>query len=324
MNPELVRYLIQPVIEYAESGHWPQPFAPHDLGATYPNATGHDDGGGENMPVEESANMLIMADAYLRATTPANAAAYAKAHYAILRQWAQYLLTVPAGVSYPNALDPQYQNQTDDFTGQIAHSVNLALKGILAVGAMGQIANDAGNAADAAYFGGQAQSMMGTWAALAQNADSSHLLLQYREAANAYSPDTTGEPDSYWSLKYNAFPDSLLGLGLIPNVILKEESAFYATQETPTGIPLDPRHTYTKADWELWTAAGMPVISLKHALYDEVYDYANTSPSATPFPDWYETASTWTGFSARPVMGGAFAPLVLWSQARVQAPAGGR
>jgi Domain of unknown function (DUF5127)/Domain of unknown function (DUF4965) len=30
LNPELVRYLIAPVIFYAESGQWPQLFAPHD------------------------------------------------------------------------------------------------------------------------------------------------------------------------------------------------------------------------------------------------------------------------------------------------------
>ena len=114
------------------------------------------------MPVEETANMLIMAAAYMRYTTPENAAAYAKQHYAILHQWAEYLLAVPSGVTYPNALDPQFQNQTDDFLGSIAHSSNLALKGIIAVGAMGQIAGFAGNAADAAHYAAQAKSMIGT------------------------------------------------------------------------------------------------------------------------------------------------------------------
>ena len=322
MNPELVRYMIAPIMTYAESGHWPQTFAPHDLGSLYPNGDGHNDGGGENMPVEETANMLIMADAYMRATTPENAAAYAKQHYAILRQWAEYLLAVPSGVTYPNALDPQYQNQTDDFTGQIAHSVNLALKGILAVGAMGQIATFAGNSADATHYSTQAKSMIGTWATLAQNSDSTHLLMQYREPANAYSPDTTAEPDSWWSLKYNSFPDALLGLNLIPPSVLAEEAKFYATQETASGIPLDPRHSYTKADWELWTAAGMTKKSLKTSIYDEVFNWANTTPSATPFPDLYDTTSTWTAFSARPVMGGAFAPLALQAaQAAAAQPA---
>ena len=311
MNPELVRYLIAPVIFYAESGQWPQLFAPHDLGSTYPNATGHNDGGGENMPVEESANMLIMADAYMQHVPKQEAAAYANAHYAIFKQWATYLTTIPAGVQNPNALDPQFQNQTDDFTGPIAHSVNLALKGIEAVGAMGQIAAIAGNAQDAHDFKKQSQSMIATWAQLSQNTDGNHLLLQYREPANAYSPDTTSEPDSFYSLKYNAYPDKLLGLNLIPQSILTEEANFYKTQETSKGIPLDPRHTYTKADWELWTAASSNSPTLSQNLIDEVYNYANTSTSATPFPDLYDTIIQSTTFSARPVMGGAFAPLTL-------------
>ncbi len=310
-NPELVRYLLAPVIYYCESGLWPALYAPHDLGTLYPNANGHNDGGGENMPVEETANMLIMADAYMQHVAPQEAAQYARAHYTLFHQWAQYLMTVPAGVQYPNALDPQFQNQTDDFTGSIAHSVNLALKGIEAVGAMGQIAAAAGRSGDAAYFTQQSKQMIGTWAQLAQNSTSTHLLLQYREPANAYSPDTTSEPDTYWSLKYNSYPDQLLGLHLIPQSILTEEANFYKTQETPNGIRLDPRHTYTKADWEIWTAAGSIDPTLIQNIFDEVYNYANTTTAAAPFPDWYDPTGTFTGFRARPVMGGAFAPLTL-------------
>ncbi len=321
-NPELVRYLIAPVIFYSESGQWPALYAPHDLGATYPNATGHNDGGGENMPVEETANMLIMADAYLQHTTRQQAAVYANAHYAIFRQWANYLLTVPPGVPYANALDPQFQNQTDDFTGRIAHSVNLALKGITAVGAMGQIASFAGVGKDARYYRQQSEQMISTWAQLSQNSDASHLLLQYREPANAYSADTTSEPDSYYSLKYNAYPDALLGLNLLPQSLLTEEANFYKTQEHPTGIQLDPRtldtppHTFTKADWELWTAASSNDPTLAQDIIDEVFTYANTTNSATPFPDYYDPNSSFHAFAARPVMGGAFAPLTLTLKAR--------
>ena len=314
VNPELVRDMLAPIIYYCESGLWPSQYAPHDLGTTYPNATGHNDGGGENMPVEETANMLIMANAYMQHVAPQEAANYARAHYALFHQWAEYLLTVPAGVPYPNALDPQFQNQTDDFTGPIAHSVNLALKGIEAVGAAGQIARRAGRGSDASYFTQRSKQMIGTWATLAQNSNSTHLLLQYREPANAYSPDTTSEPDSYWSLKYNAYPDQLLGLHLIPQSILTEEANFYATQEQPNGIILDPRHTYTKADWELWTAAALTTTdpTLTQNIFNEVTNYANTTNAAAPFPDWYDVPTgNNQGFRARPVMGGAFAPLTL-------------
>ena len=104
-NPTLVKLLLAPVLSYAESGHWPQPYSPHDLGSSYPNASGHNDGGGENMPIEESANMLLMSAAYLQAM-PGDLA-FAKSHYAILRAWTEYLVA--------NTLDPDLQNQTDDF-----------------------------------------------------------------------------------------------------------------------------------------------------------------------------------------------------------------
>ncbi len=93
---------------YAESGLWPQPFAPHDLGSAYPVASGHNDGGGENMPVEETGNMLIMAAAYMQ-QAPGPGAAFATAHYTISSS-GQTTWTA-------NLPDPGYQNQTDDFAG---------------------------------------------------------------------------------------------------------------------------------------------------------------------------------------------------------------
>ncbi|WP_439098559.1 glutaminase domain-containing protein [Amycolatopsis vastitatis] len=45
-------------------------------------------------------------------------------------------LQAVGGIAGGNALDPDLQDQTDDFTGFIAHSVNLAFKGIIGIGAM--------------------------------------------------------------------------------------------------------------------------------------------------------------------------------------------
>src|SRR5262249_25080782 len=75
---------------------------------------------------------------------PPAAAAYAAPHYDPLEGWADYLVAT--------TLDPEYQNQTDDFTGFIAHSSNLALKGIVALGAMARIAEVAGRPDQAARF----------------------------------------------------------------------------------------------------------------------------------------------------------------------------
>ena len=141
------------------------------------------------MPVEESANMLIMAGAYLARIPAAQRAAYATAHYPILKQWADYLVA--------NALDPNLQNQTDDFTGFIAHSVNLALKGIIGIGAFSQIATLAGNSADAASYLATAKDYIGQWQTKAQDVSGKHLKLAY-------------DQDGTWSLKYNGYADRLL------------------------------------------------------------------------------------------------------------------
>jgi hypothetical protein len=138
-DPAYLGRLLEPLLAYAETGGWPKTFAEHDLGSAYPVASGHNNGQEEDMPMEESGNMLIMTAAYLRR---APGPSFAAAHYKILKQWADYLVA--------NLPDPGFQNQTDDFAGSIAHSVNLALKGIIAVAAMGQIAAAAGNAADSA------------------------------------------------------------------------------------------------------------------------------------------------------------------------------
>ena len=321
-NPELLRYLIEPVIDYSESGQWPALYSPHDLGSTYPNATGHNDGGGENMPVEETANMLIMADAYMQHVSAAEAATYANAHYALFRQWATYLNTVPAGVTYSNAVDPQYQNQTDDFAGLIAHSVNLALKGIEGIDAFSQIAAMAGQTKDSRTFRTAAEQGISTWEQLSQNSTATHLLHTYREAANAYSPSTLTEADTDWSDLYNSYPNALLKLNLIPPSILAEQAAFYKTQIKPLGLELQPEQILqfgsstvydyiAKADWELWTAAALGDQTLSTDIVNAVYNYANTTTAGRAFPDLYDPTANWTGFEARPVVGGVFAPLAL-------------
>jgi hypothetical protein len=286
-NPYLLKLMLDPLLQYAETGGWPKMFAEHDLGSSYPNAAGHNDGNEEDMPIEETANMLLMMAAYVQKAKPADAQTYAMAHYKIAKQWADYLV--------PNTLDPVNQNQTDDFTGFINHSVNLALKGIIGVGAFSVLAGAAGNAGDQASYLSQAQTLIGKWATLAQDdAGGAHLLLEYDK------PGT-------WSLKYNAFYDRVLGLNLVPASILAEEAAWYASQAQAFGVELDPRNTYSKTDWEIWTAAAIDDTTVRQTLIKGVYGYATTSTARVPYGDLYYVANgQWDSFQARPVQGGMF------------------
>lgn len=302
LSPAYLRLLLEPHFHYAEQAGWPMQYAQHDLGSSYPNATGHLDGNEEAMPVEESANMLVMAAAVIQRLPSAAATAFATAHYTILRQWAEYLVA--------NALDPGYQNQTDDFTGFIAHSANLALKGIVGIGAMSVVARAASHTSDADHYLAVARGYASRWVTLAQDSSGTHLRLAY-------------DQDGTWSLKYNGFADRLLGLDLVPSGVAAQEAAWYVSKAGTHGVPLDPRNNYTKTDWELWTAAWLADhADVRSMLVNGVYGFANSSPSRVPFTDWYVVATgAQQGFADRPVIGGTLALLntpaaasVTWSR----------
>jgi Domain of unknown function (DUF5127)/Domain of unknown function (DUF4965)/Domain of unknown function (DUF1793)/Domain of unknown function (DUF4964) len=295
LDPGYLARLLEPVLAYAASSGWGQDYAPHDLGPAYPVASGENGGAGEEMPVEETGNMLIMTAAYLRQVPAATAQAFAGKYYATLQQWADYLVA-----SLP---DPGYQNQTDDFAGSIAHSVNLALKGIIAVAAMSQIATMAGHAADAASYQADAQQFIGYWRTHAQDPSAPHLDLTYNGADGG---------DGTWGTIYNGFADRLLGTGLIPAAVLAEQAAWYAGVSNQFGLPLQVPHSYAKSDWAMLTAALLSDYPIRQQLIEQVFSYADTTPSRVPFSDLYDTITgDQVAFQARPVQGGIFALLAL-------------
>ncbi len=300
LDPGYLKLLLTPLLAYAEKGGWPGVFAEHDLGAAYPNATGHNDGKEEDMPVEESGDMLILMAALLRGAMAEDAKAFAKEHYRILKQWADYLTR--------NLPDPGFQNQTDDFAGSIAHSVNLAIKGIVAVAAMGQIATSAHQPEQAAHYRSLAEEYMKFWTQHATDPSGEHLDLTYNGA---------GGGDGTWGTLYNGFADRMLATGLIPESIRKMQAAWYAKVSNAFGLPLQAPHSYAKTDWEMFVAAWLADEPIKQQLMERVYAYANTTPQRLPFSDWYSSVTgNSIAFRARPVQGGIFAPLALRATAR--------
>lgn len=109
LNPNLINLVLKPLFENQESGHYPNKYSMHDLGSSFPNATGHPNGNDEQMPLEECGNMLIMTLAYYSRSADLD---FLNDHYPILKQWTQYLIE--------EALYPATQLSTDDFAGSLA------------------------------------------------------------------------------------------------------------------------------------------------------------------------------------------------------------
>jgi len=296
-NPELLRAMLTPILDYAKSSRWRFPFAPHDLG-TYPLCNGQVYGGGERteedqMPVEECGNMLCLLAALTKVDGHTE---YVQKYWPVLTEWAEYLHT--------KGLNPENQLCTDDFAGHMAHNVNLSLKAIMGLGSYAQLCRETGHDAEAAEYRQAAQAMTDQWVKMADDGD------HYRLAFDA--------PGS-WSQKYNLVWDTLLGLNLFSPEVARKEVAFYLTKQNQYGLPLDNRSDYTKLDWTVWVASLAEDNADFLALNEPLYKWADETQTRVPLTDWFWTTDgKQAGFQARSVVGGLYIPLLkdsaLWQK----------
>jgi hypothetical protein len=289
LSPTLAKASLVPILNYAASERWKFPFAPHDIG-TYPIANGQVYGGGERteddqMPVEESGNMLIlMAAIRARRRQPRLRGSLVASAFAVGR--------LP-GVQ---GFDPENQLCTDDFAGHLAHNVNLSAKAIMALACYAQLCDARGEAAAAQKYRAVARDMMARWLKAAD--DGGHFRLAF---------DRPGT----WSQKYNLVWDQLLGLDIVPRGALDKELASYRTRMNPYGLPLDNRDNYTKLDWTVWTATLARDPRYFEDLVAPILKFANDTPDRNPLTDWYRTVEPrQVGFQARSVVGGVFIKLL--------------
>ncbi|KAI1336160.1 DUF1793-domain-containing protein [Xylariaceae sp. FL0016] len=366
-NPQWLVHLLEPLLEHQMSGQYPNDYSMHDLGTHFPNATGHPDGRDEYMPVEECGDMLIMGLALINAlkddatpaftrtsiqdTRPLPQAVIQKIHSVdvygmdlsweekgttgekVAKEWIQKsakLWRGWTGYLERESLIPAYQLSTDDFAGELANQTNLALKGLIGIKAMSEIANLVGNTTDAKYLRKKADDYARKWQEFGFSRDKKFAKLAYHWYGS-------------WTTLYNLFADALLcfhlpqsegqsvgpsrfwgaeqipidgqGSTFLPDDIYQRQSDWYHNVIQGYGLPMDSRHLYTKSDWQFFAAA-VASKKVRTEILQHVATWVNETVTDHPFTDLYETDGRGDYppglmFRARPVVGGHFAFLAL-------------
>ena len=251
-------------------------FRSHDIG-TYPLANGQTYG--EDMPVEETGNMLTLTAII---TAMDGNAIYVEKHWDVMTTWVNYL--------WNHGLDPDNQLCTDDFAGHFAHNANLSIKAIMGIASYGYLADMLGKKEVAEKYTQLAKEMAKEWMKMADDGD------HYR---------LTFDKPGTWSQKYNLVWNKLLKLNIFPDEVAQKEIAYYLNKQNQYGLPLDNRQAYTKADWIIWTATLADNEETFQQFISPVWKFMNETTVRVPMTDWYWTNKPeLAGFQARSVVGG--------------------
>ena len=294
MAPDHIRLMLEPVMQYLAAGPWPHNFTVHDIGTHYPNATGHNNGTAEQMPVEECGNVILLAYMYQCAT---NDSAWVDQYSALFKLYADYLVL--------NGLYPTAQLSSDDGAGPIANQTGLAIKSAIALNAYGRMSGQFNYSNTGRSFANTLyEKNVGT-----DPAQTHFTLTQYDDAS--------------WGMEYNLFMDVLLDLSTFPTEAYAMEANFYPNVRSELGVALDSRVDWGKTDWMHFAAAtamapGVENHGTRDMFIDDVHAFLTDGQSYVPFSDnlFVETngsdiAGTFNTYRARPVVGGHFALMAL-------------
>ena len=305
MAPDYLRLLLEPVLRYLATGAWPHNYTIHDIGAHYPNATGHNNGTAEQMPVEECGDLLILAYMYQYATHDTS---WGQKYHDLFQAYADYLVA--------HGLHPASQLSSDDGAGPAANQTSLAIKAAVALNAFGEM------------FGQANYSSIGK----------SFATTLFRNASGT-DPDKThftliqGQASS-WSMHYNLYLDVLLNLSTFPSAAYAMQTEYYQSVRSAAGVALDSRTNWGKTDWMMFSAAtamaaGVGNEGARDMFIDDVHAFMTNGMNAVPFSDRYivysnasDVQGAWSLYRARPVVGGHFALMALNGPGQIEVGGG--
>ena len=170
---------------------------------------------------------------------------------------------------------------------------------MIGIQAMSVIANLTGHSDDAANYSSIAHDYISKWQTLgiAKDANPPHSTLSYGNDSSHGKPHSNSIPYPnpnfflfFSGLLYNLYADAQLGLGLVPDSVYQMQSNFYPTVANKYGVPLDTRHTYTKLDWQCFTAA-ISSSDTRATFFKDLSLWVNETPTNRPLTDLYDTIS---------------------------------
>ncbi|CAI7651300.1 unnamed protein product [Penicillium glandicola] len=282
LSPEYIKLLLDPILEYTGSDAYTKDYAVHEIGANYPNATGHPSTG-EEMPIEESGNIIILVYAYQLATGNTD---LATTYASQIEQYAEYL--------YENGLYPASQLSLNDALGALANQTNLAVKAAVGLATYGVLINSTEYQTAGKDFAQEIWSdHLGT------DADGTHFLIQYDIAP--------------WFLVYNHYPDLLFNLSIFPDEAYSATASFYQTVRKEAGVPLDGDLGWGQTNWQSFVAATVNGTA-RELFIGDLHAYVANGLNTAPFSDryWVEPSGDYVAgqsysFRNRPTLGSHFA-----------------
>lgn len=286
LNYDWIILQFKPTLEYLAAGRWPREWVIHDLGLHYPNATGHDDGEAEQMPLFETSTLFILMYAYQELSGDSS---YTEKYSGLLEGWAQYLVA--------NGLYPASQLISVDAIAGTPNQTALAMQSAIGLNAASKLLDNSTYSDVAAQF---AKTIYTD--GLGLNSDSTHFTYNY------------GNDDS-WNVIFAAFSDVFLNLSTFPQEAWDMQSSWYLLQIQEAGLPWAGPVSDKGVDWAItdWNIEFAAVGSeeLQAAIVNTTHSFLTNGKNDIPFGTKYYTegsnAGVWIGNKARSSVGTHFA-----------------
>ncbi|KAI7235853.1 DUF1793-domain-containing protein [Hortaea werneckii] len=299
LNPDYIRLLWEPIMSYSASGRWPKDFVIHDMGTHYPNATGHDDGREEHMPLFETSSLFILFYAYQKYTGDTS---WVKQYSSLLTGYADYLVN--------HSLYPSAQLISVDAIRGYPNQTALAMQSAMGLRAASKLLdNDTYAKIADSYATKIYDHALGLDGSTVQ--DSTHFTYYY------------GQEDT-WNVIFAAYSDVLLELDTFPSAAWDMQSEWYLRQMRELGLPfagptdnLDytgSKLTWGLSDWNI-VAASASSTAVQAAVINTTHAFLTNGMNEIPFGTKYEVegkqAGKWISNRARSTVGSNFALVAL-------------